>query len=81
MMFHHPDRPEFLATKFSQGHDEMRALASSLGISFTDLLPLYSPHGVGMYRDGIHPNVQGQEIISNALYNAVLPNLNSVQPI
>ncbi|MGB2833333.1 MAG: hypothetical protein WBC07_10305 [Methylotenera sp.] len=79
LMFHHPYRTEFLDNKFSAGHDEMRALAMELGVSFTELFPAYSKVGVSMYRDDIHPNVQGQKIISEELYEVILPNLKSLR--
>jgi sulfur relay (sulfurtransferase) complex TusBCD TusD component (DsrE family) len=79
MMFHHPDKPELLANKFSQGHNEMRELAAELNITFFDLMPRYSKFGTAIYRDGIHPNPKGQKVLSDAFYDALIPILDTDQ--
>ena len=81
MVFHHPDRPEFLSGKYLTGHDEMRALSRELGVSFTDLYPAYAKQSDNLYRDGIHHNVKGQKVLSDALYDALLSQLRPGVPI
>jgi lysophospholipase L1-like esterase len=80
MVFHHPDRPEFLANKYLTGHAEMRVLSQELDIPFIDLYPAYAKQGANLYRDGIHHNVQGQKVLADALHDAVLARLASPAP-
>lgn len=80
MIFHHPDRPEFLANKYLMGHAEMRALSLELEIPFIDLYPAYAKQDANLYRDGIHHNVQGQKVLAGALYDAVLAQFASPTP-
>jgi lysophospholipase L1-like esterase len=80
MVFHHPDRPEFLANKYLTGHAEMRVLSQELDIPFIDLYPAYAKQDANLYRDGIHHNVQGQKVLADALYDAVLPRLAPPAP-
>jgi lysophospholipase L1-like esterase len=80
MVFHHPDRPEFLANKYLTGHAEMRALSQELEIPFIELYPAYAKQDANLYRDGIHHNVQGQKVLADALYDAVLARFASPAP-
>ena len=63
------------------GHDEMRALSQELGIPFVDLYPFYAKQTENLYRDSIHHNVQGQKVLANTLYDAVLARLSLQIPL
>jgi lysophospholipase L1-like esterase len=62
------------------GHKEMRALSMGLGIPFVDLYPFYAKQTENLYRDGIHHNVQGQKVLANTLYDAVLAHFGAHTP-
>lgn len=75
IIMHHPDRPEFLTEKYNFGHIEMANLAAELKIPFINLLPIYRKQGNNLYRDGIHHNSRGQEVLAEALVEVVHPLL------
>lgn len=76
MVFHHPDRSEFSSAKYVSGHDEIRALCQQAGVPFVDLYPAYAKQSAELYRDAIHQNAVGQQVLADALYEAVLPQLD-----
>lgn len=62
VMQHNPDRRSF---------DVLRAIAENCGASFISLESAFrtaQQQGISVYRDSIHPNDNGQELIANVLF-------------
>ena len=72
LVLHHPDVAELASGTYQVGHDRMRELCIQLNIPFVGLSAAYgSAGGRTLYRDDIHPNAQGQEVIATVMLQAI----------
>jgi lysophospholipase L1-like esterase len=72
IVVHHPDRDELDSGVYLDGHAQIRALVQSVSLHFVELSTAFSAAGPGIYRDNIHHTAQGQRVLAEALFDAVL---------
>jgi hypothetical protein len=73
----HPERNETVSGKFLEGHDEIAEICRQLEIPVSQLGPRFQSaigSGIEPYRDYIHPNSNGQCIISDLLFDILSAN-------
>ena len=70
LVFQHWERDEINAGEAKQGNERIRSLCESMGISSISLEPYFKnaiENGQNPYRDNIHPNQTGQQLIARAI--------------
>ena len=85
LVLHHPDVAELASGLYQAGHDRMRELCVQLNIPFVQLGAAYGPAGGRtLYRDGVHPNAQGQAVVATEMLRAIgelkLRSADQLQP-
>lgn len=70
LVFQHWERDEINSGKAKSGNESIRGLCESMGISSISLEPYFRnaiENGKNPYRDNIHPNQTGQQLIAKAI--------------
>jgi len=81
IVFHHPDRDELVKGFYLPGFNEERALLQRLRLPLIELRMAYASEGEALYRDGVHHNARGQQVLAQALHGAVLEAVAPTRPV
>lgn len=75
IVLHHPDRDELDRGQYIDGHAQIQAVVQRLSLPFVELRMPYLAAGSGIYRDKVHHSAQGQQVMADTLFMAVLQAL------
>lgn len=80
LVFQHLEKPEIVQNVLLPGHERIEKACKELGVPVYQLGPSFRrdlDKGVDPYRDVIHPNVEGQKILTEVILPEILRHIPS----